>query len=92
MTDNAFKVTLPNRNFYTEEEIGQIAGENSPITNREKFVLSLFDNKEFIVRKEVEEGAGVSQATAIVLLRAMIQKGLIEKVGNGKQVKYRLGE
>lgn len=53
VTDNAFKITLPNRNYYVEV-------------------------------------AGVSQATAIVLLREMMDKGLIKKSGTGKLVKYQI--
>jgi len=44
------------------------------------------------VRKDIEQAAGVSQATAIVLLREMTQKGLLEKVGSGRLVKYKVGE
>jgi len=92
VTDNAFKITLPNRNFYAEKKMSQTAGGNSSATEREELVLRLFDSNEFIVRKDIEQAAGVSQATAIVLLREMTQKGLLEKVGSGKLVKYKVGE
>jgi ATP-dependent DNA helicase RecG len=52
----------------------------------------MFDTREFIVRKDIEEIASVSQATAVILLREMVHKGLVEKMGNGKLVKYRLCE
>ena len=92
VTDNAFKITLPNRNFYVDKETGQIAGKGFPFTEREERVIRLLDTKDFIVRKDVEEATGISQATAIVLLRDMTQKGVLEKVGSGKLVKYKLGE
>jgi len=92
VADNAFKIILPNRNFYAEKKMSKIAGENSSVTKREELVLRLFDSNEFIVRKDIEQAAGVSQATAIVLLREMTQKGLLEKVGSGKLVKYKVGE
>ena len=40
----------------------------------------------------MEEAIEASQATASILLREMVQDGLNEKIGNGKQVKYRLAE
>jgi len=92
VADNAFKIILPNRNFYVEKKMSKIAGENASVTKREEQVLRLFDSNEFIVRKDIEQAAGVSQATAIVLLREMTQKGLLEKVGSGKLVKYKVGE
>ena len=92
VTDNAFKITLPNRNFYVDKETGQIAGKGFPFTEREERVIRLLDTKDFIVRKDVEEVTGISQATAIVLRRDMTRKGVLEKVGSGKLVKYKLEE
>lgn len=89
VTDNAFKITLPNRNFQKKDIVPAIKKVDY-VTERERQVLQLFDTKEFIVRKDVEEAIGASQATAIILLREMVQDGWIEKIGNGKQVKYRL--
>jgi len=77
---------------YEEKKMNQTAGGNSFVTKREELVLRLFDSNEFIVRNDIEQAAGVSQATAIVLLREMTQKGLLEKVGSGKLVKYKVGE
>jgi len=95
VTDNAFKITLPNRNFQTNRvvpELFSFSGRVNRVSKRERQVLQLFDAREFIVRKDVEEAVGISQATAIVLLREMTQKGRLEKIGNGKLVKYKLGE
>ena len=91
VTDNAFKITLPNRNFCAEKAVDRVKENNNYFSQREEQVLRLLDTQEFIVRKEVEKATGVSQATAITLLRDMTQKGLLEKVGGGKQVRYRLG-
>lgn len=88
-TDNAFKITLPNRNFVDSKVGAGRATDNLDATGRESRVLHLFKEKEFIVRKDVEETAGVSQATAITILREMTKKGLLRKDGVGKFVKYR---
>lgn len=92
VTDNAFKVTLPNRNFKLQSDMMTIAEKSLSVTDREEQVIRLFETQEYIVRKDVEEAAKVSQATAIVLLREMTQKGMLRKEGSGKFVKYKLGE
>ena len=86
VTDNAFKIILPNRNsFYVAENREYY----SIINDREALVLSLFDNQEVIVRKDVEQITGMSQAISISLLRDMVEKGLIVKMGAGKLTKYK---
>lgn len=92
VTDNAFKITLPNRNFKGQSGMTGIAAKSLGVTEREEQVIRLFETQEYIVRKDVEEAVQVSQATAIVLLREMTQKGILRKEGNGKFVKYRLEE
>jgi ATP-dependent DNA helicase RecG len=86
-TDNAFKVILPNTNSKTFSLAPRL---DNVLNEREKQVLSLFNENRFIIRSDVEMVAGVSQSTAITLLRNMIEKGLIKKIGSGKLVKYSL--
>jgi ATP-dependent DNA helicase RecG len=86
VTDNAFKIILPNRNSFFVAENREYY---SVINDREALVLSLFDNQEVIVRKDVEQITGMSQAISISLLRDMVEKGLIVKMGAGKLTKYK---
>lgn len=51
-------------------------------------ILSLFEHKKRIIRKDVDISLGVSQSTASILLRKMIEKGLLTKVGDGRSSKY----
>ncbi|MDR0220201.1 MAG: putative DNA binding domain-containing protein [Lachnospiraceae bacterium] len=81
LSDNAFKITLPNINYKTEDTL-QLDG-------REKQVLNLFENKGFVTRAEVQAALGVSQATAISLLRGMLNKGLLATESSGKNLKYK---
>ena len=60
--------------------------------DRKEAVLQLAKKQGYIVRKDVEAELNVSQATAILLLRDMVESGLLVKEKNGKQVKYRIGE
>ncbi len=116
VSDNAFKVTLPNTNFrdpirmsYLQESDyltgtyhggGMIretndgyrpSGREMKLTQREKDVLRLFEHTDYIVRKDIEDRLGVSQATAILTLREMTSKGLLLRDGGGKNLRYRLG-
>jgi ATP-dependent DNA helicase RecG len=79
VSDNAFKITLPNRNT---KKADPIAGE------QEKKVLELFDANEFIVRKEIEDTLGISQSTATRLIRDMLGTGLLLSKGGGKNIRY----
>ena len=88
VSDNAFKLTLPNLNSlspsFSVDKI-DLLGE------REKQVMRLLDQKKFIQRKDVELALNISQQTAVLLLRNMIEKGLVIKIGSGKLVTYTRG-
>jgi ATP-dependent DNA helicase RecG len=43
-----------------------------------------------VTRKDVENALQVSQSMAILILREMVDKGVLVKDGAGKQVKYKL--
>jgi len=85
LSDNAFKITLPNVNFLAS--VGAKSGENG-LSEREKQVLKLFEKADAVTRKDVEQAVRISQATAIILLRGMLNRGLIKKSGSGKNLKY----
>ncbi|MDR3364923.1 MAG: hypothetical protein LBS91_08285 [Clostridiales Family XIII bacterium] len=81
LSDNAFKITLPNTNCKIENTLH--------LDGREKQVLNLLGNADFITRAEVQNSLGISQATAISLLRGMLNKGLLSTEGSGKKLKYK---
>lgn len=94
VTDNAFKITLPNINYAGERKD---VTSTAPLkvtdkTNRQEILLRLTEKQGYIVRKDVEAELKVSQATAILILRDMVEKGLLIKEGSGKQQKYRIAE
>ena len=84
LSDNAFKITLPNTNFHDRKIAGRYP------TDREKQVLDLLSVTNSISRKDAEEALDISQATAILLLRGMTEKGMIGKKGRGKSIRYNL--
>ncbi len=59
-------------------------------TENEKFfpILSLFETKIEITRSDVENALNIGTTHAINLLKEMLEKGLITKLGNGRQTRY----
>ncbi len=91
-TDNAFKITLPNRNFAGEgKEIAHVVpARTKDKTQRQDTILRLAKKQGAVTRKDVQNALQVSQSMAILILREMVDKGVLVKDGAGKQVKYKL--
>lgn len=93
-TSNAFKITLPNTNFHAEGQKTlnnpKTSGSTSVTKKEERInaVLELCCSKGFIVRSDVEMALGVSQSTAILLLRELIDDGVLIKKGKTKNLQY----
>lgn len=76
--EGAFQVVLPNihaRALCVEEE-------------RYLPVIGLFENKKEITRSDVEMALGCGTTHAINVMKEMLDKGLIEKIGRGKLTRY----
>ena len=89
VSNNAFKITLPNMNC-EEDKIAEEPEKALTEDEREQKVLSLLAKSAYILRKDVEKALGVSQSTAGILLREMVNKNLLQKDGKGRSVKYKL--
>lgn len=76
VTNNAFKITLPN--------ISKSPAEGG----KEEMVMRMLEGKESITRKEVEKALDISQALAGRILKNMSDKEMIRAVGNGKSRRY----
>lgn len=93
-TDNAFKITLPNTNFHSEKQKASIIPKMSGSTSvnkkeeRVRTVLDLCRSIGSIVRSDVERALGVSQSTAILLLRELTDDGVLIKKGKTKNLRY----
>ena len=93
-TDNAFKITLPNSNFRSEHQAPKGAGKNQGATSAEKkesrihAVLALCRTKGSFVRTDVEAALGISQSTTILILRELVDDGVLTKQGKGKNLRY----
>ena len=93
VSDNAFKITLPNSNYAGErKELPTSPTKVKKNADRKGCILQLAKKQGYITRKDVEAELSVSQATAILILRDMVETGLLTKEKNGKQVNYRITE
>ena len=89
VSDNAFKITLPNMN-YCNKDISSINSEK-PTDNEDK-ILSLLKDRQLLTRREIQLELGISQSATILLLSKMQQENLIVKIGAGKNTKYKIKE
>lgn len=88
-SSNAFKIILPNINFYAES-VGKSGRRKNFEQHDSKVnaVLAVCRKQGYVVRKDIEGELGVSQATAIKLLREMTENGTLIKKGNAKNIRY----
>ena len=86
VTNNAFKITLPNRNAVKATD----SVPNERKSNEEK-ILDLIAQNGYVVRSDVDQLLDVSQTTASRILKRMVTDGLIYQDGRGRKTKYRKG-
>jgi len=79
VTDNVFKITLPNTNEISKQEI---------MSESERLVMELFNDKDSIVRKDIESKLAVSQTMSGRLLKKLINRGEIRTIDGGKNTRY----
>ncbi len=96
VSDNAFKIVLPNTNYGkgaeegVRQQSGRKPGKAVPKEQREKAVVALCRENGSVARRDVQEALAVSQPTAILLMREMVEKGILVKRGGARQVRYYL--
>lgn len=80
VSDNAFKIVLPNSNYHVKK---------LHISNSyDDIILKYLSENEFVTRKEAETILGVSQASAARILRKMVDREELHKIGSGKNLRY----
>ena len=103
VSNNAFKIILPNRNskkpvkqypaaVHENTKPYQISRNRAASPHELKpeaqTILLLAENQYAVSRKDVQEALGISQTTAGRLLKQMVDNGLLTQQGNGKNTKY----
>ena len=86
ITDNAFKITLPNLNYCSTSS----SKVTAKLSEREKTIIEYLKDNVYITRPVVQELTKCSQTTAISTLTRLVEKGYIEKTGNASATKYTL--
>jgi ATP-dependent DNA helicase RecG len=86
VTNNAFKITLPNRNTVNVADTVSVSNERK--SNEEK-ILDLIAKNGHVVRSDVDQLLDISQTTASRILKHMVAEGLIYKEGNGRKTIYK---
>lgn len=91
-SDNAFKLTLPNRNYAREAQpTASKPAASAAMGGQEQALLTLLKNSGGpLARRHIQAALGISQSSAILLLRTLQEKGLIQKEGSGRNTTYRL--
>lgn len=84
VTNNAFKITLPNRNAAWKVDTVSNAGKSN-----EDMILNLIAQNGHVVRSDVDHLLDVSQTTASRILKRMVEEGLIYQDGRGRKTKYK---
>lgn len=86
VTDNAFKITLPNRNAPQTTRTSQ---DKTALSQTEERALRLFEENSLLTRKELEQSLAISQSGCINLLNRLVRLGFVQKNGSGKNVVYK---
>lgn len=93
-TDNAFKLVLPNINFAAKRVKNySLADENKTASKKEEryqIVLELARQNSLVTRSMIEKALHVSTSTAVLVLKKMLELGLLKKYGEGRNVSYSL--
>lgn len=94
LAENAFKITLPNRNFIGKgnEIVPAVLTKAMDKARRQDIIYYLAQKQGSVTRKDVENILQMSQSMAILILREMVDKGVLVKDGEGKQLQYHISE
>lgn len=92
VTDNAFKIILPNVNYAANAEPGNDKNQavNIPKESNEQMILNYLNDNITVTRADVEDMLQVSTATAYRILKQMSKDGALIQLGKGKNTKYTL--
>lgn len=87
VSDNAFKIILPNLNAHIKSEKFDVDKKIDDI--QKKLIIELSKKQGTFARKDLEGILGTSQTTCGRLLRRMVESGQIVQDGIGKNTRYR---
>lgn len=80
-SDHAFRITLPNRNFKTDQASPFAQANNNHL-------LAALSGKETFTRQDVQDTMGVSRSQANNLIKELVYSGKLVAIGAGKNRHY----
>ena len=83
VSENAFKITLPNVNYEAET-----ANQKNPLSEKEQRILKFISAQQSVSRTEIEVATSLSQSVTVRTLKKLLGLGLIQKRGKGKNTVY----
>ena len=83
VSENAFKITLPNVNYEAET-----ASQKNPLSEKEQRILKFISARQSASRAEIETATGLSQSVTVRTLKKLLELGAIKKRGDGKNTVY----
>lgn len=83
VSENAFKITLPNVNYEAET-----TSRKNSLSENEQWILEFISAQQSASRAEIEAATGLSQSVTVRTLKKLLELGLIQKRGNGKNTVY----
>jgi ATP-dependent DNA helicase RecG len=89
VSDNAFKITLPNRNAVQSISVSVENLPSSMFNKNEMKVLTLFATQKELSRQDIEATLLFSQSMAVRTMKSLAEKQAIIVIGKGKNTRYR---
>ena len=86
---NAFMLTLPNPAEQPSSRERERRAYEQTENMKVKEAMRLFSDSDTLSRKDVDDALGVSQTRSSAIIRDLIAMDVIEKVGTGRNIRYR---
>ena len=83
VSENAFEITMPNVNYEAET-----TSRKNSLSEKEQRILEFISAKQPVSRAEIEAASGQSQSVTVRTLKKLLELGLIQKRGKGKNTVY----
>ena len=92
---NSFKITLPNVNYYKDKEFistSKFDDKAYNLSKTEKMVVNYLQKNKKASRSNIQTAIGKSQTSTIVVLKSLLEKKIIIRLGNNRNFVYKLNE
>lgn len=90
VTQNTFKLILPNMNVVTGKSLEKKRQMDSVVTPQMKTVLEYLSEYGEMTDEDLQELLSIKRTRVYVLTKKMCEQGLIDKIGRGETKRYRL--